>query len=134
VEVAESTEGDCEEDAEETGPAEAAVSETGTELQEDDEEDFQVLTDNSAASALHRAAWVKKGSIEGSMLPDFDEVYDSEEHLADTPPPAETETLEKTEEHTTPQSTAGASEGTGGGADGALPYSYPPSGKDVAFI
>jgi hypothetical protein len=98
-------------------------------IEEDDDEDedlgaedFQVLSDRGAA-AQHRAVRVKNRSIEGDMLPDFNEVYDdAEEH-----------------EHADacgPVAMVQEEENNGGETEERVepPYSYPPSGKDVAFI
>jgi hypothetical protein len=93
---------------------------------EDDGEDFQVLsdrspTDTSTTSSQHRAARVKNRSIEGDMLPDFSgfkEVYDDAE--GEVCPPADGDTTPAAAEASPPEA--------------EVPYSYPPSGKDVAFI
>jgi hypothetical protein len=96
---------------------------------EGEAEEFQVLTDRGAA-AQHRTVRVKNRSIEGDMLPDFNEVYDDvEEHAATaavaTGSGAVTMSVNLGEE---------ASDGDAVEATLEPPYSYPPSGKDVAFI
>jgi hypothetical protein len=94
-----------------------------------EEEDFQVLSDRGTA-AQHRAVRVKNRSIEGDMLPDFNEVYDDAEDL-------EGHDHQGRVEHAGargPVAMVQESENIDVERTEPPPYSYPPSGKDVAFI
>lgn len=102
---------------------------------QDDDEDFRVLSDRGIGPR-HRKARVSGSSIDGTLLV-FNDRYDSpdvDRLLQEAPVVAETESLNNTEEAGNDKADAAAATDVTEEAEPEIPYSYPPSGKNVAFI